>query len=215
MRPWRHLTPRYIFNRTLEKLYRRSNPDLPWLTPAANQILSTYLKKTDVGLEFGSGRSTLWLARRTQHLTSVEHQRQWYQAVTAQIKAAELTNVGYHLCEREALGGEDRLDSVYAQVAAKFKDESLDFVLVDGIYRSACAHLSLAKLRPGGVLILDNANWYLPCRSHSPNSRTFEQGPASALWQEFLAEVADWRHIWTSNGVSDTAFFFKPCRNSR
>ncbi len=215
MRPWRHLTPRYIYNRIQEKRYRRTHPNLPWLTPVANQILATYLKKTDCGLEFGSGRSTLWLASRVQHLTSVEHQRAWYEKVAAQLKAANLTQVDYYLHEKEAPDEAAQMHSDYVLVATAFADESLDFVLVDGIYRSACACQSLGKLRPGGMLILDNANWYLPCHSYAPNSRTVEQGPVSPLWQEFLQQVEDWRRIWTSNGVSDTAFFFKPCRSDK
>jgi hypothetical protein len=46
------------------------HPDVPWLTRQAVEILEDWLKPGYVGLEWGSGRSTLWFARRVSHLTS-------------------------------------------------------------------------------------------------------------------------------------------------
>jgi hypothetical protein len=70
MRPIRHLTPRYVVDRLAEIRYQRKFPDAPWLTPAANAFLASFLTVADVGFELGSGRSTLWLARRMAHVTS-------------------------------------------------------------------------------------------------------------------------------------------------
>ena len=78
MRPFRHLTPRYIWNRTALIVYERANPGQPWLTPDMIKILDSWLCPADVGLEFGSGRSTSWFAARVKHLTSVEHNPEWY-----------------------------------------------------------------------------------------------------------------------------------------
>ncbi|NET52429.1 MAG: hypothetical protein F6K09_28195 [Merismopedia sp. SIO2A8] len=98
----------------------------------------------------------------------------------------------------------------YIGAADNFQDDSLDFVLVDGRHhRNTCAVKAVSKVKTGGVIVLDNANRFLPSNSHSPNSRTYETGPASDEWQHFLDLVKDWRRIWTSNGVSDTAFFIK------
>ena len=33
---------------------------------------------------------------------------------------------------------------------------------------------------------------------------------AHALWKHFDDQTASWRRIWTTNGVSDTALFFRP-----
>ena len=102
--------------------------------------------------------------------------------------------------------------SVYLQVVKRFSKSSLDFVLVDGMHRSAWANAVLEYIRPGGILIIDDANWFLPSNSVSPHSRTCAQGPASPQWAEFLTAVRHWRCIWTSNGVSDTAIYVKPCQ---
>ena len=72
MRRTGHLTRRYIANRLRERLYQFTHPNRPWLTPMACQILETLLRSDDVGLEFGSGRSTLWFAKVMRHLTSVD-----------------------------------------------------------------------------------------------------------------------------------------------
>ncbi|HMD90217.1 MAG TPA: class I SAM-dependent methyltransferase [Anaerolineaceae bacterium] len=210
MRNFGHWSPRYFWNRLNEKAYRRSHPQEPWLTPTADLMLETYLLKTDVGLEFGSGRSTLWFARHVAHLTSVEHNPVWFERISRQIKDAGLANVNYCLKPRQPDDGQEGLTSDYVKVSGDFADDSLDFVLVDGICRSACAMRALPKIRPGGLLVIDNANLYLPCKSHSPNSRTAQKGPSSDLWKEFLEIVKGWRMIWTSNGVADTAFYFRP-----
>jgi len=79
MRSFGHLTPRYIWNRLALIVYEQNNPNLPWITRDMINILETWLRPTDIGLEFGSGRSTSWFASRVSHLTSVEDNSEWYQ----------------------------------------------------------------------------------------------------------------------------------------
>ena len=86
MRDISHWSLRYFYNKFKVKLYERKYPEYPWLTEQANSILSTLLKPTDVGLEFGSGRSTIWFAKRIKYLTSVEHNKLWYDKVSKMIK---------------------------------------------------------------------------------------------------------------------------------
>ena len=204
-----HRTPRYIYDRTRQMLYERAHPDDPWLTPAAVRLLSTLLRPADRGAEFGSGRSTLWFAARVAALTSVEHDVRWHEAVAARLKERGLRNVDYILAPADQpmdRGG----DSAYARTALAFPDASLDFALIDGHYRDYSAKLIMPKVKPGGMLIIDNANWYLPCQSKAPNSRTAELGPAAGVWAGVWRELAGWRTIWTSSGVWDTAIFIKP-----
>ena len=208
-RAYRHLTPRYVVNRLRNLVDHRRHPDEPWLTRQANEMLASLILPTDVGLEFGSGRSTLWLARRAHRLTSVEHDRSWHQAVTRQLAENGIANVEYLFREQdveEAAG--DR--SGYVRVVDRFAEQSLDFVLVDGIYRLDCVRAVLGRLKPGGMLILDDAQRYLPSASVSPGARQERDGVASAEWSAILETVRDWRSIWTSSGVSDTAIWFKP-----
>ncbi|MCW2504346.1 MAG: hypothetical protein JWO79_2630 [Actinomycetia bacterium] len=209
MRTFRHWTPRYVYDRVREMRYSAGHPDHPWLTPQANQILETMLRPSDHGLEFGSGRSTSWLGGHSGHLTSVEHDQGWHATVSARLKERELHNVDYVFAPRDV--PDDRGDqSEYVTVAARFADASLDFALVDGIYRDYSALAAIPKLRSGGLLVIDNVNWFLPSRSRSPNSRTLAQGADGPIWDEVRTAMADWRRIWTCSGVWDTALFFKP-----
>jgi hypothetical protein len=200
-RSFAHWTPRYVYDRLAAALDSRRHPDAPWLTKQMVEILDSWLCSDDIGYEFGSGRSTLWFSQRVGHLTSVEHDREWYCRISATIESMGLRNVHYSL----------HTDGVeYCNSVCGMPDESLDFVLIDGIERDACALLALRKLKPGGVLILDNCNWYLPNSSRSPNSRRRADGPASPEWVGFGEKVKNWRRIWTSNGITDTVFLLKP-----
>jgi predicted O-methyltransferase YrrM len=188
--------------------YHHSYPEHPWLTKTANLILSLYLQDTDVGLEFGSGRSTIWFARKTKSLTSVEHDISWYNKISTQLRHENLSNVRYYFKEQETI--ESFTLPSYVRVIEEFEPESLNFVLVDGVYRNMCAYMAVAKVTPGGLIVVDNANWFIPSNSFSPNSRTARMGYMED-WEQFASAVSNWRCIWTTNGVTDTALYLKPC----
>lgn len=209
MKTMSHWSPRYIRNRMAEMMYQRRHPTLPWLTRTANEILAGYLKPEDVFLEFGSGRSTMWFSTKVKHIISVEDNKAWYDKVSDMFKAAGKKNITYHYAPRDK-PDTDAGDSEYVGVLKQIADESVDVILDDGIYRDFCAQKALRKLRPGGVLIIDNVNWYLPSDSISPCSRSFADGPKGPVWKEVWSVISQWRMIWTSSGVTDTAFFFKP-----
>jgi predicted O-methyltransferase YrrM len=207
LRSFKHWSLRYIFDRSIDKIYRFSHPDLPWLTPSANLILSSYLRPTDRGLEFGSGKSTIWFSGRIASLVSIEHNQDWYEKVTRQLKLLGRKNVTFYFRPREAEG---KVLPSYVEAAMDIQDGSLDFVLVDGVYRDLCAKLSIEKLVHGGLLIIDNVNLYLPCNSRCPNSIRLDQQPVTQNWVEVFENVRTWRSFWTSDGVADTAIFIKP-----
>jgi len=204
MRTIKHWTPRYIGNRLRILAYERRHPELPWLTPRMVSTLASWLKPDDVGLEWGSGRSTIWFAGRVKSLTSVEHDESWYQGISSQLQQRGISNVDYKYCSDE---------SAYVSVAESIPQESLDFCLVDGIARDRCAVAAVSRLKPGGILIIDNCNWFLPSQSKSPNSQRAVQnsnGASNDIWPQFMDLTKDWRCVWTSSGVTDTAFWVKP-----
>lgn len=204
-----HRTPRYVYHRTRQLLYERSHPQDPWLTPEAIRLLSSMLRPTDRGVEYGSGRSTAWFAARVAELTSVEHDPAWYATVSARLKALGLGNVDYIL---EPQDQPDELGdtSSYARTAQGFADASVDFVLIDGQYRDHTARLMMPKIKPGGLLIIDNVNWFLPSATLAPASRSLADGPRGPVWRQVAADLADWRRIWTDSGVWNTAIFVRP-----
>jgi len=202
-RNYKHLSLRYIYDRILVLFDESRNPENPWLTADAVKILETLLKKDDIGVEFGSGRSTVWFARKINRLVSIENDSDWFSAVTRSLEDERLTEkVDYRFQNDE--------DS-YVDQATTFGDESIDFCLVDGESRDRCVYYMIKKIKHGGILVIDNVNWYLPNDvTNSPDSRRATDGCASDVWSEVLMVLSSWRYIWTTNGVTDTAIFIKP-----
>jgi predicted O-methyltransferase YrrM len=209
-----HWTPHYIRARTRQAIYQRAHPDAPWLTPESIRLLDSMLQPSDIGAEFGSGRSTLWLARRCAHLTSTEHDEAWHARVSGLLIRQGITHVDYRCHPRDepdATGDQ----SAYAQVAKFLDNESIDFALVDGLYRDHVTLFLLPKIRPGGMLVIDNVNRYLPSLTKSPASLRLPTAPATSAWEQAAAALAGWRRIWTSSGVWDTAIFVKVSSSCR
>lgn len=207
LRPKRFWTPRYIRDRlALEALQRRS-PHLPWLTREAIALLEEMLRPTDACFEWGSGRSTVWIAPRVAEVFSVEDDRGWCQRVNSALDEQGIGSAAVHLASSEP--DYDPSSSDYVQAISEFGPETLDVVIVDGKHRSHCALAALPKIAPGGVLLVDNAERYLDHKTHSPHSR-YGRGPLDARWAEFEVLTAGWRKIWTTNGVSDTGLWICP-----
>lgn len=198
--PRRHWSPDYVLSRLKVVAYQRRHPSAPWLTAAMIDFLEGWLKPTDTVVEFGSGRSTLWFAERVKHVLSVEHEPGWHAEVAGRLKDERVGNVTYVLAQDPDL---------YAR-AGDQPVERADLILVDGLNRDATALWALAKIRPGGVILVDNANWYLPHATRAPSSLGAHGTPPTPKWQEFWETVRHWRHSWTSNGVWDSATFFAP-----
>ena len=209
-RSFRHWTFRYLIDRTELLLYERRHPDLPWLTREAVDFLASWLQPSDHGLEWGSGRSTVWLAQRVSRLVSIEHNEAWYDRVKVMLAARNLANVDYRLHVANPQVDSASMDHPYVVAGSKFLSGGADFVLVDGAFRDYCAAIALSRVKPGGIIIVDNANWFLPYESRAPSSIPKNAKPATPLWQEFLGQVKGWRHYWTGNGITNTVIYFKP-----
>lgn len=216
MRPSQLLRPRYVADRVRLAVHQRLHPDAPWLTAEATSVLERWLRRDHVGIEWGSGRSTLWFAERVGRLVSVEHHPGWHETVSGQLGSRGITNVDYRLClcEPEQVETPEWIAAMFAsdyvRVVDAFGPRSLDFALVDGMYRSACALAVIPRLRSGALLIVDNVNWFLPSKSRAPSSRGVTDSPLSPTWVEFASAVSGWELTWTENGVADTAIWRAP-----
>jgi len=147
------------------------------------------------GLEFGSGRSTVWFAGKLRRLTSVEHDPDWFATISRKLADAGLRNVDYRLIPLDhpkSAPEQEVYDPLpkYVAIAADFPDESLDFIVVDGHYRSHCIRQSHCKLKPGGFLLVDDANLW-------PDTKP----PVLTHWLEVSR---------SSNGLKTTVIWQKP-----
>ena len=141
--------------------------DLAWWTFEAMDAVESFLKDRPGArvFEYGSGASTIWLARRSARVTSVEHDRAW----------------GERMIERTQANGNIRIKIVppVQSAAPRFASEvgawrgydfqqyvgaidqesgTFDLIVVDGRCRVACLEHAANRLAEGGLLLFDNSN---------------------------------------------------------
>jgi len=123
--------------------------EIPWFTYPAIEYLSQLEVGDKTVFEFGSGNSSVFWSRRAARVVSVEHDRAWHGRMRERLPAGH----ELHLIENPA---------AYAAVLSG-QPEYFDVIVVDGIERRACCHAAVARLQPGGLVVLDNADWHHHC----------------------------------------------------
>ena len=133
MRPSQLLRPRYVADRVRLAVHQRLHPDAPWLTAEATEALDRWLRPEHVGIEWGSGRSTVWFAQRVGRLVSVEHDAGWHATVAAQLVANGITNVDYRLapCEPERIETPEWIAAMFASDYVRAVDHPNFRLLLD------------------------------------------------------------------------------------
>jgi hypothetical protein len=124
----------------------RQGRPLPWITYPAIEYLRGLDFRDKRIFEFGAGASTLFWAERARQVVSVESDPAWYERVRPQLPP----HVEIHLAEEAS----DFVSVLEAQEIAP------DVIVIDGIERRGCSEAALAQLARGGVVILDNSDWY-------------------------------------------------------
>jgi hypothetical protein len=147
---------------------------IPWIPFECIDYLKHLVKPGFHVFEYGSGGSTLFFASRVRKLVSVEHDPAWHAEVSRVIRDERLDHCDYRLlppANRETRGVPDAPTFVtytgdgfpgvtftdYARSIEEFPDASLDMVSVDGRARNSCIFHAKPKVKPGGYLVLDNA----------------------------------------------------------
>jgi len=199
-----HWTISYALNKLIRLSFDFFHKDYPWITRQSTKFIEENIGVDTVGYEWGSGRSTLWFAKKTKYLYSIEHDRDWFNQVSQKISEEDIRNVKLIF---KPLG--EGLDEHYAKGFEDI-DETPDFILVDGKLRDQCALEAIGMVRNGGFIIIDNINRYIPNKSKSPDSINYQMGHQTEMWKRFSIYTKDWETVWTSDGITDTAIFIKP-----
>ena len=143
--------------------------DVPWWTYDAIEQVEDFLKahtKARV-FEYGSGASTVWLAKRAASVHSIDHDAGWI-AFSAP-RLAELGNALVECVPADEPPVADRAyhsgkgghhgQSFKAYAEAIDRTEGLyDLIVIDGRARAACLRHALPRLAPGGMIVFDNSH---------------------------------------------------------
>jgi hypothetical protein len=160
-RHWAHSLTRVHDSRAMAEL------DVPWWTYGAITTVERWLAARSVParvFEYGSGASTVWLARRAGEVHSVEHHAGFAELMRAEL--ASHPNASVRAVEpvpsgdpavpsrKEGHGGLD-----FAAYVAAIDDVpgSFDLVVIDGRAREACLTAAKGRLAEDGLIVFDNS----------------------------------------------------------
>lgn len=127
--------------------------DIPWWNVASTETVGRFLRSRDGArvFEYGSGASTIWLARRAANVTSVEHDREW--AGKLRTKLAGFPNVDLITAGYDTNG--PAADQPYVRSIENSGD--YDLIVVDGRLRVYCLDQAIKQLKPDGIILFDDS----------------------------------------------------------
>lgn len=155
---------------------------IPWITYPALEFLTQFdFSNLDI-YEFGSGNSTLFWADICKTVSSVETEKEWYEK-TLRLKPSNVKLTYF----------DNMVD--FSESILK-ENQFFDVIYIDSIrYRYEVVLRSIKKLKDGGIIIFDNADWY-------PNS-------VKLLRDEEFLEI-DFHGFGPINGYTwTTSIFFR------
>jgi hypothetical protein len=150
----------------------------PWWNYEAIKYVEVCLPQSARIFEFGGGASTLWLTDKGARVTTIEDNRDWYEGLIAKAHDADI-----RLIPKGNDGDYDYIHAIDAE-----PDDSLDLVIVDGSPdRVQCALAAVTKVRPGGMLLLDDTQF----SDHQPPAR-YDLTRLRAEYVQVAERLSDW-----------------------
>jgi len=137
--------------------------DLIWINYKAIKYIENFITKNSRVLEYGSGASTFWFAKRCKDLTSIEHDEKYYQMVKKILKKNRI-KCDYNFCKPEILSNNYKShkikDLTFKNYVLKGNSskKKFDIIFIDGRCRIKCLQNSLKLIKKNGLIIFDNSN---------------------------------------------------------
>lgn len=148
----------------------------PWLNFPAVEFLENAIKPGDRVFEFGGGGSTLFFCKKKTEVYTVEDNADWFEILSEMVKKRGYTQWNGYFQSPEQYAGTNtqrRPDNPadfmsgsrglgamtfekYARTIDTFPDAFFDVVLVDGRARPSCFRQAIPKIKPGGLVVVDN-----------------------------------------------------------
>ena len=128
-------------------------PERPWIVPAAIGWLRRRISSDWSVLELGSGRSTVWFARRAGRVISFEDNEFWAGQTRGRLRELGLGNVELRQLPVEG----------FAAAVEDLPDEAFDLVVMDFLEAPTVTRIdvlrpAIRKVRAGGYLLLDDSD---------------------------------------------------------
>lgn len=124
---------------------RSNGNELPWMNFSVIAFLEERLNKDQSLFEFGSGYSTSFYSKLVNTVTSVEHNKEWFDLVIKKLPS-----------NAELIFTEEDVDGNYCRSILKL-NKKFDVIIVDGKDRVNCLRQSLDALSNNGIIILDDS----------------------------------------------------------
>ena len=144
---------------------------LPWMNYHAINYINRSTENFSRVFEYGSGSSTLYWVGRGAKIVSIEHEPSFFNKLKMQLDR----NAVYLLIEPQIetqgeINSPDNPDLYqssgnvgynfenYVKAIDVYPDAHFDIVIVDGRARPSCIKRAIAKIKSGGMLVLDNSD---------------------------------------------------------
>ena len=173
---------RYLANNVLDR-HTPLDLEIPWFSYAAINFLERYLKPNMTVCEYGSGGSTIFFAKRVASVYSIEDNAKWFALVTQRLQDKKILNAKVELFPFDFKSPAGFEKSAYLNA---IPDRPFDIYVIDGSeeweqVRPVCFQLVEERIRPGGMIIVDDSWRYVELRKRNKahEVKTFQSvGPS-------------------------------------
>ena len=170
------LHPQYIPRCVNHNLINGKTPldlEIPWFSYAAIDFLDTFVEPHMTVCEYGSGGSTIFFAKRAKSVFSIENDPKWFELVRNRIAEQSLANAKVELHPFDFKNTDNFEHSSYLHA---IPDARFDIIVVDGMeewnqVRPICFAKAEARIRPGGIIVVDDSWRYPLLRRNNKASR--------------------------------------------
>lgn len=119
---------------------------IPWYTYPAFEYLNQLDYQDKDIFEYGAGNSSLFWAKKARSVISIESDKEWYVSLKSKMDSNQILL----LFEEE----QEYVNSIFKG------QKKYDVIVIDGVHRLPCAEVAVQCLAPGGLIILDNSDWF-------------------------------------------------------
>lgn len=158
-----------LLNYSLDPKNVHLNNERPWIVEESTEWLKNFLKKDMSVFEWGSGGSTIFIAKRVRKIITVEHDYEWFLKIQLCVKLNSVSN-----CQCKFIQPEEDSSYVlykstnerlinhnfkkYCEAIDSFPDNYFDLIFIDGRARNYCIMHAKNKVKMNGFILLDNSD---------------------------------------------------------